>query len=132
MPRLAGKVAFITGAGSGIGLASARLFAAEGAKVAIAEYVAELGDAAAKTIQAAGGEALATTTDVREESAVAAAIDATIARFGRIDVLFNCAGGSSGKGHHRGRRRSEPVAGLDAARPVRHVPVLSSRNSPYG
>jgi NAD(P)-dependent dehydrogenase (short-subunit alcohol dehydrogenase family) len=92
--RLAGKVAFITGAGSGIGRASARLFAEEGAAVAIAEKNAELAALVAKEIERAGGRALAVETDVTDEGSVAQAVAATIARFGAIHVLFNCAGGS--------------------------------------
>jgi len=94
MGRLQDKVAFLTGAGSGIARAAARLFAAEGAKVAIAEIDTDRGRAAEQAILAAGGQALFVATDVTQEDSVRAAIDATVARFGRLDVLFNCAGGS--------------------------------------
>jgi NAD(P)-dependent dehydrogenase (short-subunit alcohol dehydrogenase family) len=94
MARLAGKVAFITGAGSGIARAAACLFAREGAQVAIAEVKADAGRATERTICNAGGDALFVETDVSREESVRAAIAATVARFGRIDVVYNCAGGS--------------------------------------
>lgn len=97
MNRLEGKVAFITGGGSGIGRATARMFAAEGAKVAIADFKADLGAAAVAEITAGGGDALAVHTDITKEDQVKEAVEATIARYGRIDILFNCAGGSSTK-----------------------------------
>ena len=92
--RLEGKVAFITGAGSGIGRAAARLFAEEGAAVVIAEKNAEAGARVAEEIERAGGRALAVETDVTIESSIEQAVAAAIARFGAIHVLFNCAGGS--------------------------------------
>ena len=94
MGRLAEKVAFITGAGSGIARAAALLFAREGARIAIAEIKPEPGRATEKLVREAGGDALFVETDVTIESSVKAAIGATVARFGRIDVLYNCAGGS--------------------------------------
>ncbi len=92
--RLEGRIAFITGAGSGIGRASARLFAEEGASVVIAEKNAEAGARVAAAIEQAGGRALAVETDVTIESSIARAVAAGVARFGAIHVLFNCAGGS--------------------------------------
>ena len=94
MARLAHKVAFITGAGSGIARAAACLFAREGAQVAIAEINADAGRATERTIRDAGGDALFVETDVSREESVRAAIAATAARYGRIDVVYNCAGGS--------------------------------------
>ncbi len=94
MARLAGKVAFITGAGSGIARAAACLFAREGAQVAIAEIKPEAGRATERTIRDAGGDSLFVETDVSQEESVRAAIAATVERFGRIDVVYNCAGGS--------------------------------------
>ncbi len=94
MGRLEGKVAFITGAGSGIGRAAALRFAREGAKVAIAEIRPELGAAVEQAVRAAGGEALALTTDVTDEASVAAAVAGAVVRFGKLDVLYSCAGGS--------------------------------------
>ena len=94
MGRLEGKVAFITGAGSGIARAAAEIFAREGARVALIEIKPELGSATEQRVRDAGGEALFVPTDVRSEPAVQAAIAATVKRFGKIDVLYNCAGGS--------------------------------------
>ena len=90
MPRLADKVALVTGGESGIGLASARLFVAEGARVhlvgiddeRLAAAVDELGE----------DNALASAADVADESAVAQAIAEGVDRFGRFDVLFSNAG----------------------------------------
>ena len=93
--RLAGKVAVITGGGSGIGLASARLFAAEGARVAITGRTQSTIEAAARSI-AAADPVLALTGDVGDEAKVAAHCAAVIDRFGRIDVLLASAGWSTG------------------------------------
>ncbi len=95
MARLDGKIAFITGAGTGIGRAAALLFAAEGAAVCIAEINAAQGEDVAHAVEAAGGKALAIRTDVTEPDSLQAAIAACVARFGRIDVLYNNAGGST-------------------------------------
>src|SRR5215510_6965569 len=94
MGRLQGKVAFITGAGSGIARSAALLFTQEGAKVAIAELKPELGRASEQAIRAAGGEAIFVETDVTQEDSVKDAIQQTVARYDKLDVLYNCAGGS--------------------------------------
>ncbi len=90
--RLSGKVALITGGTSGIGEATAKLFAREGAKVAITGRRAELGEAVVAEIKRAGGEALFVAADVTRAEDCRQSIDATIAAFGRIDMLFNNAG----------------------------------------
>lgn len=98
MPRLKGKVAFITGGGGGIGRATAERFAEEGAKVIIAEIDPKVGQPAAKVARAKAnknGDACFIETDVRDTDSVQAAIKETIARFGRIDILHNNAGGST-------------------------------------
>jgi len=94
MGRLDGKVAFLTGAGSGIAKATAIAFAREGARVALAELNPESGAAAEKLVRDAGGDGFFISTDVTDDASVKGAIEATVKRFGRLDVLFNCAGGS--------------------------------------
>lgn len=87
--RLAGKVALITGAARGQGEAEARRFVAEGAHVAIADVLDELGAALAAEL---GDAALYIHLDVTDAQQWTAAVDATVARFGRLDVLVNNAG----------------------------------------
>src|SRR4029077_12254922 len=84
MQRLAGKVVFITGAGSGIGRATAILFAGEGAKVAIAEIDARAGE---ETAHLAGNEAIAIRADVTDPESLQPAIRATADNFGRLAGL---------------------------------------------
>jgi len=92
--RLEGKVAFITGAGAGIARVAAALFAREGAKVAIIEIDRDKGAASEKAVRQAGGDALFIQTDVTREESVKNAVEIATGRFGKLDVLFNCAGGS--------------------------------------
>jgi NAD(P)-dependent dehydrogenase (short-subunit alcohol dehydrogenase family) len=90
--RLEGKVALITGGTSGIGSATAVRFAAEGAKVAITGRNAERGEQVVRDIEAGGGEALFLRADVRSAADCRQAVERTLERFDRIDVLFNNAG----------------------------------------
>lgn len=90
--RLPGKVVIITGAGSGIGRASAVLFAQEGAKIVAADVVAEAADETVGKIEDLGGQAFAFAVDVTREDEVEALVAATLERFKRLDVLFNNAG----------------------------------------
>jgi NAD(P)-dependent dehydrogenase (short-subunit alcohol dehydrogenase family) len=89
MTRLDNKVAVITGAGSGIGRASARLFAREGARVLVTDLHADSAEAVAEEIRQAGGTAHGLGVDVGSEEQLQAMIDQAIARFGRLDVLYN-------------------------------------------
>jgi NAD(P)-dependent dehydrogenase (short-subunit alcohol dehydrogenase family) len=91
-PRLAHKVAIITGGNSGIGQAAACLFAREGAQVVIAARNADKGAATVESICKDGGTAHFVSCDVRVYDACQRVADETIARFGQIDILFNNAG----------------------------------------
>ncbi len=90
--RLEGKVALITGGASGMGKVASQLFAVEGAKVVLTDVADDAGDATAIDVTAAGGEALYVHADVSKESDAKAMVDATIKRFGRLDILYNNAG----------------------------------------
>ncbi|MDX2228379.1 MAG: SDR family NAD(P)-dependent oxidoreductase [Leptolyngbyaceae cyanobacterium bins.349] len=90
--QLAGKVALVTGAGSGIGRATAFLFAAEGARVAAIDYKQETAQEVVDKIQQTGGAAIATVADVSQPEAVQHAIQQTIDAFGRLDIVFANAG----------------------------------------
>lgn len=89
---LSNKVAIVTGAGSGIGRATARLFARQGAAVALVDVDGAKTATVAARIDADGGRAIAVPCDVAVESEVVAAVQATVHRFGGVDVLFNNAG----------------------------------------
>ncbi|MGI9449620.1 MAG: SDR family NAD(P)-dependent oxidoreductase [Geminicoccaceae bacterium] len=97
MGRLNGKIALITGAGAGIGKASALLFAKEGARVGLLDHKPDLGKATANAIEAAGGDALFVETDVADPTQMKSAVEAVASRFGGIDVLYNNAGGATAK-----------------------------------
>ena len=90
--RLDGKVGLITGGTSGIGSATAVRFAREGASVALTGRNAERGEAVAQSIVDAGGEAMFIRSDVRIAEDCRQAVEQTLERFGRIDILFNNAG----------------------------------------
>ena len=91
MGKLQGKVAFLTGAGAGIAKATAKAFVQEGARVGIIELNREAGQAAQKEI---GADALFVETDVTKDESMKRAVEAVVGKFGRLDVIFNCAGGS--------------------------------------
>lgn len=97
MGRLQNKVAFLAGATSGIGRATALRFAAEGAVVVVTGRREIEGHAVAEEIRAGGGEATFLRMEVSSEADVVAAVRATVAKHGRLDILFNNAGGSSAR-----------------------------------
>ncbi len=87
-----GQVALVTGAGSGMGLATARAYARAGAGVALLDLDADVVSTAAQSLVAEGHQAVGLACDVTDEDAVARAVDATVERFGRLDMAFNNAG----------------------------------------
>jgi 3-oxoacyl-[acyl-carrier protein] reductase len=90
--RFTGKVAVVTGAAQGIGAATARLLAAEGASVGIVDLTAERGQPVVDEITTAGGVAVAFGCDVSDQSSVDRMAAAVVERFGRLDILVNNAG----------------------------------------
>jgi NAD(P)-dependent dehydrogenase (short-subunit alcohol dehydrogenase family) len=92
MGRISGKVAIVTGASAGIGHATAKLFAAEGAKVIVGARREEQLNELVEQIQAAGGEAIALSGDVRSEEYAKALVALAVEHYGRLDIAFNNAG----------------------------------------
>ena len=90
--RVKNKVALVTGAGAGIGKASALLLAREGASVGVADFDATAAEATAQIIRQAGGEAISVTCDVSVEADCARMVEAVSAQWGRLDILCNVAG----------------------------------------
>ncbi|WP_174187462.1 SDR family NAD(P)-dependent oxidoreductase [Nocardia barduliensis] len=90
--KLEGKVAVITGGGSGFGRQCAQLFAAEGARIAVVDIDADRAAQTVKLVDEQGGTAIALTADVAVESQVVAAVDATVEEFGKLDIMFANAG----------------------------------------
>ncbi len=87
-----GKVALVTGAAAGMGLATARAFAEAGAAVIVADFREDAVKAQAQKLMAAGHKAIAVRCDVSDDAQVAAMVDRTVAEFGRLDAAFNNAG----------------------------------------
>jgi len=92
MGKLDGKVALITGAGSGMGRGTAILFAKEGAKVAVSDYVPTGGRETVKMIQEGGGHAIFVEADVSKAADVEKMVKTTVDTYGRLDILYNNAG----------------------------------------
>ena len=92
MGKLDGKIALITGSGSGIGRATALVFAAEGAKVAVVDRAGDNARAVAAEIAKGGGEAVAIVADVSKGADTERMVAETVGRFGRLDILYNNAG----------------------------------------
>jgi len=90
--KLTDKVAIITGGGSGIGAATSRLFAKEGAKVAVTDVDGVAAKKIAKGIEAEGGQAIAAKVDVTSKGEIAKIVADVLARWGKVDILVNCAG----------------------------------------
>jgi len=105
--RLAGKVAIVTGGASGIGAGTARVLAAAGAAVAVADINLEKAEERAAAIRAAGYQAKAIEADVSDEASVERLVADTVATFGRLDVIHNNAAAT-------GLSRSEPQLIVDA------------------
>lgn len=97
MGRLTGKTAVITGGGNGIGKAGVMKFTAEGAAVVIADFNLEAAETLTKSIISEGGKAVAVQADVSDEASVDAMVTSALEAFGKVDILFNSAGGGSTK-----------------------------------
>ena len=95
MARLEGKVALITGAGAGIARTTSRLFASEGASIAVVEINPDTGAETSSLVQSDGGKAVSIVADVTEPDDVERAVKETVEAFGQLNVLYNCAGGSA-------------------------------------
>ena len=90
--RLEGKVALITGAGSGMGRLAAQVFSREGARVVLADVSQDAGEAAASDVERSGGKAVFVAADVSRERDVQTAVRRGVEAFGRLDVVYNNAG----------------------------------------
>ncbi|MCU1651389.1 MAG: short-chain dehydrogenase/reductase, partial [Pseudonocardia sp.] len=92
MPRLEGKVAVITGAGSGLGRQAAQLFAAEGARVVVMDILLDRAEGTVKLVAEQGGTAVAVEADTTVEADVARTVATAVAEFGKLDIMWANAG----------------------------------------
>src|ERR1700675_467500 len=90
--RLADKVAIITGAGGGMGRVASQMFAAEGARIVVAEFGEAAGEETARLVREAGGDATFVKTDVSNEASAKSRGDQNVSTYGSVDVLYNDAG----------------------------------------
>ena len=100
--QLEGKVAVVTGAASGIGAATARLFIAEGASVVLADIQDERGE---KMVEELGPKSAFHHTDVTNEDDIRGAVERAVEKYGRLDVMFNNAGRATQRASSRTSRR---------------------------
>jgi NAD(P)-dependent dehydrogenase (short-subunit alcohol dehydrogenase family) len=133
--RFNGKVAFVTGATSGIGRATALAFAREGASLVVADVATDGNRETARLIEQAGGQSLAVSCDVTRADDTKAALDAAVERFGRLDIAFNNAGHSSRAGSYQITRRPTrpPRWAIQGGQPAadRSPPTTPRRGSAY-
>ena len=97
---LEGRVALVAGGGGAIGAALAEALAGAGARLAVAGRTAESCEAAVERVRAAGSEGLAITADATSEADCQRMVEATVTRFGRVDIVVNAVGGGAGKALH--------------------------------
>ena len=125
-----GQVALVTGASSGMGLATAQAFAQAGAAVALADINQDALRGAADDLTAAGHQALAVTCDVSDEDEVAAMVDTTVATFGRLDMAFNNAG-IQAPPTGAADETADSFDRVNADQPARRVGVHEARAPPH-
>ena len=124
--KLEGKVALVTGGGSGIGRAASLLFAGEGGRVAVVDLREDAAKATAEAIERAGGEALPLRADVSRSADNEAAVAATVARWGRLDVFYANAGvpQSPTPIEDVDEETFDRIMAVMTDRRVRHLPVI--------